>query len=160
LRCIARDNNIRVNVKSTGHDYLGRSVAPGSLSIWVHYLDSIEYHEKNFQLAGSNTVISGDAVTAGGGTSMYALYVATGQRGTAVVGGASRTVSVGGYISGGGHGLLSADFGLAADTVLQMEVVTPSGEIVIANEDQNADLFWAIRGVSLPVSFACDSQFR
>jgi hypothetical protein len=141
--------NIRLNVKSTGHDFLGRSIAPGSLSIWMHRFVSIEYHDEEFQLAGSDTVIPGDAVTAGGATSMYSLFTATAEHGTVVVGGNRKSVGVGGYVTGGGHSMLSADFGLSADTVLQMEVVTPDGEIVIANEEQNTDLFWAICGVRL-----------
>jgi FAD/FMN-containing dehydrogenase len=68
--------------------------------------------------------------------------------GTDVLAGSSNTVSVGGYISGGGHSKYSGLYGLAADAVLQVEMVTPSGEVVIANECQNTDLFWAVRGVS------------
>ncbi|RKP04460.1 hypothetical protein THASP1DRAFT_21097, partial [Thamnocephalis sphaerospora] len=56
------------------------------------------------------------------------------------------TVSTGGYITGGGHSILSAKFGLAADQVVEMEVVTPKGELLILNECQNTDLFWAMRG--------------
>ena len=41
-------------------------------------------------------------------------------------------------------------FGLAVDQVLEMEVVLASGKIVVANEVMNADLFWAMRGVSSP----------
>jgi FAD/FMN-containing dehydrogenase len=149
-RDAARENNVRLNIRSTGHDFLGRSISPGSLSIWVHHFDSIEFHDDEFQLAGSDTVISGGAVTVGGGATMYNLYKATDKRGSVVVGGGCRTVSVGGFVPGGGHGLLTTDFGLAADNVLQVEVVTPDGEILIANEDQNSDLFWAIRGVRLP----------
>ncbi|KAI3552786.1 FAD binding domain-containing protein [Colletotrichum abscissum] len=142
----ARKNNVRLIVKSTGHDYLGRSIAPGSLSIWVHHLTGIEYHADEFKLAGSDITIPGSAVTAGGGTEMYDLYKATAEHGQAIVGGTAKTVSVGGYATGGGHSLLAPRFGLAADNVLQMEVVTPLGEILTLNEAQNADLFWAMRG--------------
>ncbi|KAK1485623.1 FAD binding domain-containing protein [Colletotrichum cuscutae] len=118
----------------------GRSIAPGSLSIWVHQLTGIEYHADEFKLAGSDITIPGSAVTAGGGTEMYDLYKATAGHGQAIVGGTAKTVSVGGYATGGGHSLLAPRFGLAADNVLQMEVVTPLGEILTLNEAQNADL--------------------
>jgi hypothetical protein len=65
-----------------------------------------------------------------------------------LVGGASFTVGLGGYLSGGGHGLLSADHGLAIDQVLEVEMVTPQGEILVLNECQNQELYWAVRGVS------------
>ncbi|KAL2884266.1 hypothetical protein SGCOL_000206 [Colletotrichum sp. CLE4] len=142
----ARKNNVRLVVKSTGHDYLGRSLAPGSLSIWVHYMIGIEYHADEFKLVGSDITIQGSAVTAGGGTEMYDLYKATAEHGQAIVGGTAKTVSVGGYATGGGHSLLAPRFGLAADNVLQMEIVTPLGKILTLNEAQNSDLFWAMRG--------------
>lgn len=144
----ARKNNVRLIVKSSGHDFLGRSVAPGSLSIWVHHMNNVEYHEGSFQLTDSDTVIDGDAITCGGGTDMYTLYETTDEHGTVVVGGGGKSVSVGGYLSGGGHGLLSPEFGLAVDNVLEIEVVTPKGDILVVNEDNHADLFWALRGVS------------
>ncbi|KAI6780469.1 FAD binding domain-containing protein [Emericellopsis cladophorae] len=142
----ARDENVRLVVKSSGHDYLGRSVAPGSLSIWTHHLNKIEYHEDEFKLAGSGKVIPGDAITAGAGSPMIDLYTVADQHNRTVVGGGGKTVSLGGFVTGGGHSILAPHYGLAADNVLQMEVVTPAGDILTVNEDQHADLFWAIRG--------------
>jgi FAD/FMN-containing dehydrogenase len=71
-----------------------------------------------------------------------------------LVAGASKTVSLGGFLSNGGHGALSAKFGLGADMVLEIEAVTADGRIVRANECQNQDLFWAMRGVRI-FSFPC-----
>ncbi|KAF6834548.1 FAD binding domain-containing protein [Colletotrichum plurivorum] len=142
----ARENNVRLIVKSTGHDYVGRSVGPGSLSIWMHNMQGIEFHEGEFQPEGCDVTIPGSAVTVGGGTEMYDIYRATAKYGQTVVGGGAGTVGAGGYTTGGGHGLLSPQLGLAADNVLQMEVVTPQGEILTLNEAQNTDLFWAMRG--------------
>jgi FAD/FMN-containing dehydrogenase len=68
-----------------------------------------------------------------------------------LVAGASKTVSLGGFLSNGGHGALSAKFGLGADMVLEIEAVTADGRIVKANECQNQDLFWAMRGVSISI---------
>lgn len=55
-------------------------------------------------------------------------------------------VGLAGWSTGGGHGWLSSEFGMGADNTLQATVVLPSGEIVTANECQNTDLLWAIRG--------------
>ncbi|KDN60536.1 putative FAD binding domain-containing protein [Colletotrichum sublineola] len=142
----ARDHNVRLVVKSSGHDYLGRSVAPGSLSIWTHHLNEIQYHKGGFKLSGSGRSICGDAITAGAGTRMVDLYTIADQHNRTVVGGGAKTVSVGGFITGGGHSILAPHYGLAADNVLELEVVTPGGEILTVNEDQHPDLFWAIRG--------------
>lgn len=81
-----------------------------------------------------------------------------GRWGMAVVSGSSTSVSVGGYVSGGGHSILSGKYGLAADSVLELEMVSPSGEILVANECQNTDLFWAVRGVSVLQICALDNQ--
>jgi hypothetical protein len=56
------------------------------------------------------------------------------------------SVGLGGYIQGGGHGPLASTYGLAAQQVLQARVVTTKGDILVANEVENNDLFWAIRG--------------
>jgi hypothetical protein len=98
-------------------------------------------------------VIPGDAVTVGGGTEMYDIYTATAKHNHTVVGGGAKSVGISGYISGGGHSVLAPRFGLAADQVLEMQVVTPGGQILTVNEDGNTDLFWALRGVSATIVF-------
>ncbi|KAJ9155504.1 FAD-binding domain-containing protein [Pleurostoma richardsiae] len=142
----ARRYNVRLIVRSTGHDYIGRSTAPNSLSIWTRHMGGIRIHSGSFQPKGCGVSIPGDAVTAGAGTQMAELYEALDAVNSTVVGGGGKTVSVGGYLTGGGHGLLSPRRGLGADQVLEMEVVAPRGAVVTVNECQNEDLFWAMRG--------------
>ncbi|KAI8669916.1 hypothetical protein LRP88_01637 [Fusarium phalaenopsidis] len=142
----ARKHDIRVAVKNTGHDYLGRSIAPGSLSIWTHHMNEIVYHQGKFKLDNTDITIPGDAVTIGAGAQMYDVYSATDKFNRTIVGGGAKSVGAGGYITGGGHSLLSARFGLAADQVLQMTMVTPGGKILTVNERNHPDLFWAMRG--------------
>lgn len=101
-----------------------------------------------FQPRGCNFTIEAPAVTVGGGSQLGDLYEELDKINQTVVGGNSKTVSVGGYLTGGGHSILAPRYGLGADQVLEMEVVTPMGDIVVANECQNQDLFWAMRGVS------------
>jgi FAD/FMN-containing dehydrogenase len=67
-----------------------------------------------------------------------------------VVGGNGRSVALGGFLTG--HSILAPKYGLAADQVLEMEIVTPQGEILVINECQNTDLFWAMRGVGAYVT--------
>ena len=134
---------------------MGRSVAPGSLSLWTHHLKSIKYHKNHFKLYNSKTSIKGDAVTAGAGAQMYDVYTYLDKYKRVVVGGGGKSVGLGGYVTGGGHSLLSPRFGLAVDQVLQMEVVTPGGRILTINEDNHPDLFWAMRGVSYTLPLTC-----
>ncbi|TGO84108.1 hypothetical protein BPOR_0548g00030 [Botrytis porri] len=65
----------------------------------------------------------------------------------AAVGGKGRTVGVaGGYVARGEHSPLSSIYGMAADQVLELEVVTPDRRFVTASATENADLYWALRG--------------
>ncbi|KAK7914628.1 hypothetical protein PG985_012331 [Apiospora marii] len=142
----AREHDIRVVIKSSGHDFQGRSTAPGALSIWVHHMQAISPRAAPFRPQTCSFAIDEDTVTVGGGAQMGAVYEELAKINRTVVGGASKTVAVGGYLTGGGHSILAPRYGLGADQVLEMEVVTPMGDIVTANECQNQDLFWAMRG--------------
>ena len=77
---------------------------------------------------------------------MREIYAEAAKHNVITIGGMDPNVGFGGYLTGGGHSPISGKYGLAVDQVLEMEVVTPSGEIVTANECQNSDLFWAMRG--------------
>lgn len=67
-----------------------------------------------------------------------------------VIGGADADVGIGGWTSGGGHGPLTAKYGLGVDQVLEMNVVTADGCLRTIDAENDADLFWALRGVSAP----------
>lgn len=87
-------------------------------------------------------------MTVGSGSQWGEVFASAKEKNVGLVGGAFSTVSVGGHISGGGHGLLSAKYGLAADNVLEITLVNANGEAIVANECQNSEYFWAMRGVS------------
>lgn len=60
----------------------------------------------------------------------------------------------GGFTAGGGHGMLSTEFGLSADQTLEFEVITTDGEYLTASPTENAELYRALSGgVSNP--FPC-----
>ena len=87
------------------------------------------------------------AVKVGAGIEGYEILEAASAQGQVVVSGECPTVGLaGGYTQGGGHSALSTEFGLAADQTLQFEVVTASGDLVIASRTKNSDLYWALSG--------------
>ncbi|RDW67504.1 hypothetical protein BP6252_08900 [Coleophoma cylindrospora] len=140
----ARSTNIRLVVKNTGHDFSGKSGGAGALSVWTHNLKDIKYIPKYTDKASG---WSGPAFKAGSGVIAKDIYAAANERGLTVIGGEGQTVGVmGGYIQGGGHSPLSSIYGIAADHVLAMEVVTADGRYVTASSSSNSDLFWALRG--------------
>src|SRR5271156_563012 len=56
------------------------------------------------------------------------------------------TAGVAGLILGGGFGSWSKQYGMAAASLLEAEVVTADGDVKIANSCSNPDLFWALKG--------------
>ncbi|CAI6232812.1 unnamed protein product [Periconia digitata] len=138
----ARNKNIRVVVKNSGHDYNGRNIGAHSLGIWVHNLKGTAYHA-NFQTSD----YTGRAVAVGGGTQAADVYpIRTTYNTTIMLPGGSTVGVAGGYAQGGGHSSYSSIYGLTADNVLRIYAVTADGRFVTADSETNADLFWAFRG--------------
>jgi hypothetical protein len=105
-----------VVIKSSGHDYLGRSTARNSLLLWTAYFQDIAFTD-HFLVDGVN---QGSAVTVGAGVGLNSLYAASKAQNKMFVGGTAATVSpAGGYIQGAGHSAFSPIYGLAADNVLR-----------------------------------------
>lgn len=159
----ASERNIRVTVKGTGHDlnaryvsrisclvrdladtsFFSRSTGAYSLSIWTHQFRSIVRDEA---WSAGNTSNTEDVFIVGSGQQWGNVLNEALSQGRVVTTGQDPSVGLGGYIQGGGHGPLASTHGLASNQVLQMTVVTTSGEILTANDFQNQDLFWALRG--------------
>ncbi|CAK7229297.1 hypothetical protein SCUCBS95973_007173 [Sporothrix curviconia] len=139
----ARIQNLRLVIRNTGHDYLGRSTGFGSLTLNTHKLNNIQFI-KSYTGPGNYT---GGAVKVGAGVLFRDLYPAAKAEGVDIVGAESLTVgAAGGYIQGGGHSPLSGLYGLAADNVLAFDAILASGKQVQINSDSNLDLFWALKG--------------
>ncbi|KAJ4155028.1 hypothetical protein LMH87_000294 [Akanthomyces muscarius] len=145
----AKDYNIRLVIKNTGHDIAYRSQGYGSLSIWVKYINEGLHYQESYKPSDKSchANYTGRAIRIGGGYVWDDLYKFAHDHGSIVVGGGDSTVgTIGGYLQGGGHGPLSHEFGLGADNVLEWQAVLASGETVTANACQNQDLFAALRG--------------
>lgn len=133
------------------------SSAPFALSIWTRYMVGDYVYHDAFQPAGCNLTIETTAVAAGAGSFVSDIYANLALRNLTAVDGMGREITLGGYLTGGGHSPLSHLYGLGADQVYEVEMVTPGGDIVVANECANEDLFWAVRGVSFLISFPVDN---
>ncbi|KAF2218987.1 hypothetical protein BDZ85DRAFT_269349 [Elsinoe ampelina] len=144
----AKKFNLRLSVKNTGHDFLGRNLGAGSLSIWTYGLQGVQIIDNWFPAGPQGYGAKGQKVAQYGAAIQFGqLYDAARKGGVTVVGGADSTVGAGGgWIQGGGHGRLSNNFGMGVDQVLEYEVVLPDGRIVTANKNSYSDLFSALLG--------------
>ncbi|PVI01570.1 FAD/FMN-containing isoamyl alcohol oxidase-like protein MreA [Periconia macrospinosa] len=138
----ARDHNIRLVIRNTAHDWLGKSSGAGALALRTHNLKNVEVVDY------SASYYSGKALKVGAGVSLMEAFQASHDNGYVNVGGTSPTVGIaGGYTQGTGHGLTVSAFGLGADQALEWEVVTAQGDILKATpENENSDLYWALSG--------------
>ena len=67
---------------------------------------------------------------------------------------------IAGLTVGGGFGYLTRRHGWTCDNVVSMEVVTADGEVLRASADENADLFWALRGGSGNFGIVTSFEYR
>jgi len=143
----ARDNNLRLVVRGGAHSYLGTSTAPDSLMIWTRRMKTITLHEAFVAQGCEGRQNAQPAVSVGAGAIWAHTYnEVTTKGGRYVQGGGCLTVGVAGLLLGGGFGSHSRNYGTAAASLLEAEIVTADGTVRIANACTHPDLFWALKG--------------
>jgi FAD/FMN-containing dehydrogenase len=134
----ARQNNVPLRVRSGRHCIEGWSNVDHGIVI-----DVSEMKSATIDMASSTA-------TVGAGLNQLEAVTALGKAGFAAPTGTEGTVGLAGATLGGGFGLLSRIFGMASDNLLAAEVVVVSNDVgaqaVIADEQSNSDLLWALRG--------------
>src|SRR3954470_7353426 len=130
----ARDHGLLLAVRGGGHNGAGLGTCDDGVVIDLSLLKDIEVDPAN------------RTVRVGGGCTWSDVDSATNEHGLATPSGIISTTGVGGLTLGGGLGHLTRKYGLTIDSLLEAEIVLASGEQVRASADENADLFWAIRG--------------
>src|SRR6266540_2442411 len=115
---LARGAGLEVSIRGGGHNVAGRAVTDGGVMIDLAEMKGI--------------TVDPDQATAKaeGGVTWGELNGATGKHGLAVTGGVISTTGIAGYTLGGGLGWLMAKYGLAADNLLAVELVTAEGDII------------------------------
>ncbi len=131
---LARRAKLEVSVRGGGHNVAGRAVTDGGVMIDLSEMTAIAIDPDRA------------TATAGGGVLWRDLNDAAAEHGLAVTGGAVSGTGIAGYTLGGGLGWLMAKYGLAADNLLAVELVTAEGDILHVDAAAHADLFWALRG--------------
>ena len=130
----ARTKHLPLAVRGGGHSRLGYGMCDGGLVI-----DLSSY--KRVQIDSRKRVAHAEA-----GALVRDLDEATQRSGLATTSGGCPTVGIAGFTLGGGEGRLMDKYGAACDNLLSAEVVNVDGRQVKASQENNPDLFWAIRG--------------
>ena len=131
---LAREKSWLLAVRGGGHNGAGLGTCDDGVVIDLSPMKGIHVDPKN------RTVRTGAGCTWGD------VDHATHAFGLAVPGGVISTTGISGLTLGGGIGHLSRKCGLSIDNLLEVDMVLADGSFVTANSDENADLFWAVRG--------------
>ena len=130
----ARENDLLVAVRGGGHNVAGTASADGGLVIDLSAMKEIEVDPER------------RTVRAGAGVTIGELDEETQKHGMATPMGVVSETGIAGLTLNGGMGHLRRKHGLSSDNLVSVDVVTADGRFLTASEEENADLFWAIRG--------------
>jgi FAD/FMN-containing dehydrogenase len=130
----AKEYGVPLSVRGGGHDWAGRSLSDGGLTIDLSALRRVTVDPVAEVAEVSGGATAADLVAA---AHPFGLTAATGTAGS---------VGMAGLTLGGGYGPLSGRFGLALDNLLSADVVLADGSVVTADSEREPDRFWALRG--------------
>lgn len=129
-----RSSGLPISVRGGGHNAAGLGVCDHGLVIDLSLMSYVRVDPLS------------STVRVGGGAVWRDVDHAAHAFGLAVPSGIIGTTGVGGLTLGGGTGYLTRKYGLTIDSLLSADVVLANGTFVVADANQNADLFWALRG--------------
>jgi FAD/FMN-containing dehydrogenase len=144
----ARDHGLLTAVRGGGHNIAGSALCEGGFLIDQSALKSVHVNPKTKTAWVSPGATLGDVDHE---TQAFGLATSTG---------INSTTGIAGLTLGGGFGWLTRKYGMTIDNLISAEVVTADGQVVIASEEENADLFWGIRGGGGNFGVVTQFQFR
>lgn len=130
----AAEHEVLLGVRGCGHNIAGKGICDGGLQIDLSPMRSVRVdpEARRAWVEPGCTLADFDAEA-----QAFGLATPTG---------INSTTGVAGLTLGGGFGWLTRKYGLTVDNLVSADVVTADGERVRASEDENPDLFWALRG--------------
>ncbi|KAJ4713918.1 Reticuline oxidase [Melia azedarach] len=134
-----RKESVEIRVRCGGHSYEGTSSFASDGASFV-IIDMINVNQVLVDLESETAWVEGGATL---GETYYAIAESSTIHGFSA--GSCPTVGVGGHIGGGGFGLLSRKYGLAADNVVDALLIDANGRL-LDRKAMGEDVFWAIRG--------------
>jgi len=130
----ARERGLLTAVRGGGHSWPGKSVCDDGIMIDLSPMRAVTVDTEKRR------------AYAGGGALLNTLDTASLEHGLVTTAGVVSHTGVGGFTLGAGFGRLNRKYGLAIDNLRSAEIVTADGKIRRINDQEDADLFWAIRG--------------
>lgn len=130
---LAQQHNLSTTIRTGRHSLADYSVCEG-IVIDISNLKSVQVH------------LDQQTVWVQAGITFEDLNPALEFYNMHLPGGGCPTVAVAGYMQGGGYGFTARNYGMHSDCVIQFTMMLADGTVVIANPNQNSDLFWAVRG--------------
>jgi hypothetical protein len=130
----AREKKLLLAVRGGGHNGPGLGICDGGIVVDLSRMRSVRVDPKTKTVRVEGGALWGD------------VDHATHPFGLAVPCGFISTTGVGGLTLGGGIGYLSRRYGLTIDNLVAVDVVLADGKFVTASAEENADLYWAVRG--------------
>jgi FAD/FMN-containing dehydrogenase len=144
----AHDAGLDLAVRGGGHSVPGFGTVDDGLVVDLSGMRNVEVDP------------AAGVARAGGGALWGDFDQATNAFGLSTTGGVISTTGVGGLTLGGGIGYLARKYGLSCDNLIAADVVTADGRLLRASEDENDDLFWALRGGGGNFGVATSLEFR
>ena len=145
---LARSQDLLVAVRGGGHSFPGLSVCDDGMLIDLGLMKGIRVDPEGRTARVQAGVLLGE------------LDRETQEFGLAVPAGIVTHTGLAGLTLGGGIGWVMRKYGLTIDQLLSVDLVTANGELVRASEDQNADLFWGVRGGGGNFGIVTEFEFR
>jgi FAD/FMN-containing dehydrogenase len=144
----ARKNGLELSIRGAGHNIAGNALCDNGITVDFSRMKNVRVD------AGKKRAYVEPGAT------LADLDGATQAHGLAIPVGINSTTGIAGLTLGGGFGWLTRKYGMTIDNLVSVDMVTAEGKKIRASENENSDLFWAIRGGGGNFGVVTQFEFR